>query len=176
VILADSATSVRVVCHNRAGLAYQLPQAYKTRIASLPRVQAVAAQTWFGGIYQRPTDQFPNVTLDDEAIDVIWPDWGISSDAIRDFRSRRTTCLVGKATMKRSGWRVGQQIVLCGTLYPVEPALTIVGTLGDKGLPDLLVFRRDYLEVLLNGPGRVDRFWVKADRTDAVKVCDGGSR
>jgi putative ABC transport system permease protein len=53
-ILADSASSLRIACHNKAGLAYSLPQAYKRIIAGTPHVVAVVAESWFGGIYHDP--------------------------------------------------------------------------------------------------------------------------
>jgi putative ABC transport system permease protein len=170
-ILSRSDSSVRIVCHNEAGLEYPLPEAYKRKLAAMPHVEAVAAQTWFGGVYDKPSDQFPNLAVDPEKIEIIWPDWGMSKLAVADFKRLRTASLVGGATMKRFHWKVGQQIILRGTVYPVDVTLTIVGTLGDKGLPDLLVFRRDYLETMLNSPGRVNLFWVKVDRPESLPVA-----
>ena len=54
--LADSASSVRIACHNKAGLAYSLPEAYKQRIAATPHVVAVVPESWFGGIYHEVSD------------------------------------------------------------------------------------------------------------------------
>src|SRR5262249_23300247 len=59
-VLASSAKSLRLVVHAKAGLAYQLPQAYARKIAAIPHVEAVDAWNWFGGIYHLPSDQFPN--------------------------------------------------------------------------------------------------------------------
>src|SRR5437868_14230216 len=56
-ILGDTASSTRVACHNKAGLAYSIPLAYKQRIAKVPHVEAVAAQCWFGGVYREVFDQ-----------------------------------------------------------------------------------------------------------------------
>ena len=77
-ILSDSASSVRIACHNKAGLAYSVPQSYKQRMASTPHVVAVVPESWFGGVYHEVSDQFPNLAVDPEAIDVMWPDWGMS--------------------------------------------------------------------------------------------------
>jgi putative ABC transport system permease protein len=167
-ILADSASSVRIACHNKAGLAYSLPEAYTQRIAATPHVVAVIAQSWFGGIYHEVSDEFPNMAVDPERIDVMWPDWGLSSEAIAQFKRQRTACLVGPSTMKRFNWRVGQQIMLRGTLYPFNVTLTIVGTMGGKAPPNFLIFRRDYLEEAAGRPGFVDNFWVRADQASAV--------
>jgi putative ABC transport system permease protein len=167
-ILADSASSLRVACHNKAGLAYSLPQAYKQIIAATPHVVAVVPESWFGGIYREAKDQFPNLAVDPEQIDVMWPDWGMSKQAVEQFKELRTACLVGPATMKRFNWHVGQQIMLRGTIYNFNLALNIVGTLGGKAPPSFLFFRRDYLEEAAGEPGFVDNYWVRVDQSSSV--------
>jgi putative ABC transport system permease protein len=167
-ILADSASSLRIACHNKAGLAYALPQAYKQTIAATPHVVAVVPESWFGGVYRDVKDQFPNLAVDPEQIEVMWPDWGMSKEAVQQFKELRTACLVGPATMKRFNWQVGQQIMLRGTLYNFNLALIIVGTLGGKAPPSFLLFRRDYLEEAAGEPGFVDNYWVRVDQSLSV--------
>src|SRR5260370_21295067 len=48
-ILGDSASSTRLATHNKAGLAYSIPLAYRQRLAVVPHLEAVMAQSWFGG-------------------------------------------------------------------------------------------------------------------------------
>src|SRR6266851_5037852 len=167
-ILADSASSVRIACHNKAGLAYGVPQSYKRAIAATRHVVAVVPESWFGGIYHDVTDQFPNLAVDPEQIEVMWPDWGMSKEAVEQFKELRTACLVGPATMKRFNWHVGQQIMLRGTLYNSNLTLNIVGALGGKAPPDFLVFRRDYLEEAAGEPGFVINYWVRVDQSSSV--------
>jgi len=167
-ILADSASSVRIACHNKAGLAYGVPQSYKRTIAATRHVVAVVPESWFGGIYHDVTDQFPNLAVDPEQIEVMWPDWGMSKEAVEQFKELRTACLVGPATMKRFNWHVGQQIMLRGTLYNSNLTLNIVGALGGKAPPDFLVFRRDYLEEAAGEPGFVINYWVRVDQSSSV--------
>ncbi|MGH7863702.1 MAG: ABC transporter permease [Candidatus Binataceae bacterium] len=167
-ILADTASSVRMVVHNKAGLAYMLPQAYQQRIAKTPHVEAVAAQLWFGGIYRDVTDQFPNLAIDHEHFDVVFPDWGVAAESMKKFQTQRTACLVGPATMKRFGWKVGDRVTLRGTIYDFNLSFDIVGTFGNKAPPNFFVFRRDYLEEALGRRGWLTMFWVKVDNSSAV--------
>jgi len=168
--LSATASSLRVACHNKAGVTYPLPEAYGRRIAAQPHVEAVAAESWFGGIYHEVSDQFPNLAYDPDQMETIFPDWEISRQEAADFKRLRTAALVGPATMQRFHWHVGQQIVLRGTLYPFNVTLTIVGKLGGKAWPDFLIFRRDYLEELAGRPGFVDNYWVKVDKPESVPV------
>jgi len=161
-VLGRTASSVRIAVHNKAGLIYGVPEAYKRTITALPHVEACAAQIWFGGIYQSVSYRFPNLAVDADSIEKIWPDWGVSPLAVREFKRIRVACLVGRDTMKTHHWSVGQHIMLRGTKYPAIVELTIVGTLGPSGMPDLVVFRRDYLEQAARD-ARVTLLWVKVD-------------
>ena len=167
-ILADSASSLRIACHNKAGLTYSVPQAYKRRITSTPHVVAVVAESWFGGVYHETNDQFPNLAVVPEQVDVMWPDWGISEEAAKHFKELRTACLVGAATMDQFHWHIGQQIMLRGTIYNFNVTLNIIGFLGGKAPPNFLMFRRDYLEEAAGEPGFVDNYWVRADQSSSV--------
>jgi putative ABC transport system permease protein len=167
-ILGDTASSTRIASHNKAGLTYNIPIAYKQRIAAVPHVEAVVAESWFGGIYHEVSDQFPNLAVDPEQVDVMWPDWGISKEQFDQFKKIRTACLVGGGTMKRFHLHLGQQIQLKGTVYPFNVTLTIVGKISGKAPPDFLLFRRDYLEEAAGRPGFVGNMWVRVDKPENV--------
>lgn len=167
-ILSDTASSTRIATHNKAGLAYAIPVAYKQRIETMPHVEVVLAESWFGGVYHEVWDQFPNLAVDPEQADLMWPDYGISKEQFEQFKKIRTACLVGGETMKRFHLHLGQQIQLRGTLYPFNVTLNIVGTFSGKAPPNFLLFRRDYLEEAAGRPGFVDLMWVKVDKPDNV--------
>jgi len=167
-ILGNTASSTRIATHNKAGLAYSIPVAYKQRIQTVPHVEVVVPESWFGGVYHEVYDQFPNLAADPEDVDKMWTDWGISAEQFDQFKKIRTAALVGGDTMKRFHLHVGQQIQLKGTLYPFNVTLTIVGTIGGKAPPDFLLFRRDYLEEAAGRPGIVDNIWVKVDKPENV--------
>jgi putative ABC transport system permease protein len=175
-ILGNSASSTRIATHNKAGLAYAIPIAYKQRIVAIPHVEVVVPESWFGGVYHEVYDQFPNLAADPEDVDKMWPDWGISPEQFAQFKKIRTACLVGAGTMKRFHLQIGQQIQIKGTLYPFNVTLQIVGTIGGKAPPDFLLFRRDYLEEAAKavkvgsvpGAAVVDNIWVKVDKPESV--------
>ncbi|HUY26863.1 MAG TPA: FtsX-like permease family protein [Candidatus Binataceae bacterium] len=168
-ILSDSASSVRIACHNKAGLTYSMPEAYKQRIVATPHVVAVTPESWFGGVYHEVSDQFPNLAVDPETAQAMWPDWGVSKESWKKFESLRTACLVGSGTMKRFKLHVGQQIILRGTVYPFNVTLDIVGVMQGGSAPaNFLIFRRDYLEEAAGRPGFVDNYWVRVDKSENV--------
>ena len=58
-MLADTVSSVRILCRTKMGLGYPRPEAYKVKIATIPHVVAVAPVVIYGGIYHEASDQFP---------------------------------------------------------------------------------------------------------------------
>lgn len=165
-LLADTASSVRIITFNKAGFNYLIPVAYRQKIAVMPHVTATVAASWFGGILHEVSDQFPNLAIDHDQADAMWPDWGLTAEQWGQFKKQRTACLIGADTVRRFNLRVGQQIVLKGTLYPFNVTLQIVGVIHSKGQPNALYFRRDYLEEAAGRPGLVGDIWVQADNGD----------
>src|SRR6202790_407226 len=162
-VLRDRANSLRLITHSKASLLYMLPESYRHRIETVPHVEAVAAYSVFLATYRDPTEQLGVLAVDDDHIHDIFPDWDLSAEAEHEFRSMRTAALVATNLMKVYGWKVGQTIMLRGTMYPVDLQLTIVGVLSEAGAGPRIIFRRDYMEELLGRPGTANLFWVKVD-------------
>ena len=167
-VLRDRANSLRVITHSKASLLYQLPEAYRRRIETIPHVQAVAGYGAFLATYRVPNVQLAAVSVDEDHIREIFPDWGISTEMEGEFKKQRTGCIVASGLMKSYGWRVGDTIVLHGTMYPIDLQLTIVGVPEGTGLGPRILFRRDYMEELLGRPGTVNIFWVKIDHSKSA--------
>src|SRR5256712_8887959 len=94
-MLADTTSSVRILCRTKMGLGYPLPVAYKSKIATIPHVVAVAPLVIYGGIYHEASDQFPSVATEAKEIDM-WSDWGLT--AVNEF----------KRSKPRAWWRKAQ--------------------------------------------------------------------
>jgi len=168
-MLADTTSSVRILCRTKMGLGYPLPVAYKSKIASIPHVVAVAPVVIYGGIYHEVSDQFPSVATEAAEIDM-WSDWGFTG--VDEFKKIKTACLVAEGTMRRFNLHVGQQIQLRGTVYPFNVTLTIVGTIVKGPVPSFLIFRRDYFEEAAGNPGIAHEFFVRVDDSRVVpEVC-----
>jgi putative ABC transport system permease protein len=157
----------RIVSINQAGFFFLLPESYERKIASIRGVVAVSGIAYFGGIYHSPSDQL-GVAVDADAVEAIWPDWGITSTRAKEFAFSRTACLVPPPMLHKYGWRIGQTIVLKGTVYPVELSLHIVDTLASGAPADTLLFRRDYLDEVLGETGRINAYYILVDRPENV--------
>jgi putative ABC transport system permease protein len=175
-IMRERANSRRLICHSKAGLLYQLPEAYARQIERLPHVEGVAGYSVFVGTYQDPTVQIGILGVDDEHIREIFPDWGVTDVMDREFKGLRTACLVGESLMKTYRWRVGDVVTFHGMLNPIDLQLKIVGVLPETAAGPRIIFRRDYMEEILHRPGTVNLFWVKIDSSrfasDVIAAID----
>lgn len=166
--LTSSPTSQRrLVTMNKSGFFYPLPAAYRQKMEAIPHLEAVSALIYFGGIYRSPSDQL-GIAVDADAARTLWPDWGITPERAALFERTRTACLVPPAMMHKYEWKIGQQINLKGTVYPVDVSLVIADQLGEKAPPDSLLFRRDYLQEVLGGGGNINAYYAIVDRKEEI--------
>src|SRR5258708_29546896 len=112
-MLADTTSSTRLLCRTKMGLGYPLPLAYKSKIATIPHVVAVAALVIYGGIYHEVSDQFPSVATEAKEVEM-WSDWGLTG--VDEFKKLKTAYLVAQGTMRPFNFRVDQHIQLRGTV------------------------------------------------------------
>ena len=168
LVLASSASSPRLVCHGKAGLGYSLPESYGRKVAAIPHVVGVDMWNWFGGIYHLPSDQFPNLAMEQDQIETVWPDWRVSRESLDAFQHDRTAALVGLTTMQRFGFHIGQQIMLRDSVYGNNLQFKIVGTLGKGSMPTMLIFRRDYLQESVRRTGRAEFLWIRVDKVESI--------
>ena len=172
-VLRDRANSLRLICHSKAGFYYMLPEAYRRQIEAVPHVDAVAGYSVFMGTYRDPNEQIGILAMDDDHIREIFPDWEVSAQAEHEFKGMRTAGLVSTTLMKNYGWKVGDTVMLRGTVYLVDLQLTIVGVLNGEAAGPRIIFKRDYMEELLHRPGTVNLFWVKIDRSQSAPAVIG---
>jgi putative ABC transport system permease protein len=75
----------------------------------------VTFSTWFGGIYQDERNFFPQMAVDPETFRPMYPEFVVSDDQWQAFVADRQGCVVGEATAKRFGWKLGDRIPIKGT-------------------------------------------------------------
>jgi putative ABC transport system permease protein len=166
-------TSPRLVVINRTAMRWGLPESYSQKIANLPDVVAVNRMVWFQGVYDSPKHQFSTVAVDADNLDIIWPENGFDPATVDLLRKRRDGALVGAATMRRFGWKIGQNVVLRSQIYPLTLKFVIVGSYAGGPDPSVFMFRRDYLEEALHDTGRVDMMWVRCANSSVTSRIAG---
>jgi len=165
--------SNRIAVRHKVSLTNMLPLRYADWIRQQSEVDGVMALQWFGGIYQDPSNFFPNFAAEPEPIIHIFKEEiaDYSEGQWREFLRDRNGCIVGEALAKKYGWRVGDVIPLQGTIFPINPRLNLRAIYRSKRSTDeqALYFHFKLLEEGVPFmKGRVGSFWVRAKHPDDV--------
>ncbi len=107
----------RLVVTNRTSIINLLPLSYRDEILRVPGVSYVTHYNWFGGVYQDPKNFFPQFVMDPSTQRQVYPELKVPDQQWKTFLNDRQGAIVGAATMKRFGWKVGDRIPLHTTLY-----------------------------------------------------------
>jgi len=158
----EAASPVRLVCRNAVSLVFPLPMAYLPKIKAIPGITQVGFGTWFGGIYIDQKHFFPNFAVPMREYLDLYPEFIIPEGQKRALLQDRRGVAVGRQLAQREGWRLGQQIVLKGTIYPGDWQfiLRAIYTGRDPDTDEVrFMFHWDYLNESLKKtqPDRADQ-------------------
>ena len=153
-LLNRIASNTRISVVNKAGLVYPMPYAFARKIRALPGVEDAMAQVWFGGAFEEEGRvTFPNFAVETDHVERVYPDWNISPQGLADFKRYRDGAIVGRETMKKYGWKVGDRITLRSTVWPADLDLRIVAEIPSDRAP-ILWLNWEYLAQALEAKGR----------------------
>lgn len=185
LILDRFASNTRISVHNKAGVVYPMPYAFTRKVRQVDGVAAAVAFTWFGGAYEEAGRvTFPNFAVEAEHVGAVYPDYALDPAQLAAFLRYRDGAFVGRGTMQKYGWKIGDRVTLESTVWPVALDLRIVGEIANENAP-MLWLRRDYLDEALRargwaGLGIAGVIWVRVDdprRVNAVmRTIDDLSR
>lgn len=139
----------RVVTRHKVGLTTPIPAAWARRIEPLPGVLAVTVLSPFRGIYRDESagNVFPRFAADAATFFSVFDDAVIVEGSAEAWQKDRAAALVGERIFRKYGWRLGDRVVIRGTLYPVDLDLVVAAVYS---LPyetsGSIFFHREYLE------------------------------
>ena len=164
----DLAGLDRLVLIHKVSLIMPLPVSYHARIQQTPGVELASHQTWFGGVYQDPSNFFANIAVDPETFVKIYPEFKLPPDQLEAWKKDRQGAIVGRDLATRFGWNIGDRVPLTATIWRPKEGTTwefnIVGIYdGADGVDRTqFFFRYDYLdENRSGGQGLVGWYVVK---------------
>jgi putative ABC transport system permease protein len=167
-ILRDRISALRVICHNKAGFTYPLPQAYGRTIAAIPHVEAVTGYAVLLTTYRDPADRVAVVGVDPEVVREMWPDWGISADTAEKFQRARTNALVSRDLMKQFKWKPGDGVTLHSVFPPVNVDFTVASVLGPHGPDNAVLLPLDRIQRVQGAQGKVILFFLRVDSSSSI--------
>ena len=167
----NMADANRLVVHHRVSFIQPLPHSYQSRIVRIPGVSAISHQSWFGGIYQDPKNQFGTFPVEPELFLVMNPEIALSEKEKEAWLKTRTGAVVGRTLAERFKWKVGDRVPLKSPIWPSKSGgaweFDIVGIYdGARKNADTtgFFFRYDYFdEARSYGTGLVGWYQVRVD-------------
>jgi putative ABC transport system permease protein len=161
----------RLIARHRVSLTNLLPGFYREKIRAVPGVVAVVPLTWFGGLYKdnKPENFFPQFAIDPDEFPKVYPEMQIAADQLAAWQRDRAGVIVNDELAKKYGWRVGDRIVLLGTIYPVNPELTVRGIYHWPTTNKTVYFNAKYVEEAVSWfKGQAGTFSIMSGSSDDV--------
>jgi putative ABC transport system permease protein len=122
----------RLYIGSSVSLGDPLPISLLGRIRSTPGVEFATMRSGLPGTYQQPDQQVSVIAADLGAFFEIYDEFDVSKDAVDALENHRTGVLVGKVTMQKYGWKIGDRVVLQSPVPKADGsrawAFDIVGT------------------------------------------------
>jgi putative ABC transport system permease protein len=138
----------RLITRDRVSLAFFLPSYYREKIREIPGVVAVTPMSWFGGRYKddRPENFFAQIATDPDEYLKVASDKILPVGEAQAWQRDRAGALVDVTLANKYGWKIGDKITLIGTIFPVNPELTIRAIYHRDPPQNALYFNAKYLE------------------------------
>ena len=170
--LSTIAKNTRISVHNEAGIVYPLPYSYLQKVRGVPGVVEATTWTWFGGAFEVEKGvTFPNFAVDAETVGAVYGDLGIAPEQLEAFRRQRDAMLVGRLTLQKYGWKIGDRITLKSTVFPLDLEFQIVGEIPIAADPRAWL-QREYLSQAIQARGgsfdQINMVWARVDDADRV--------
>lgn len=158
----ESSNASRLVTRNAISIIFTLPISYKDRIRQVPGVKIVSYGNWFGGIYINEKNFFANFAVDPKNYLELYPEFVLPPDQKKFVLLDRKAAVVGRKLAERFGWKLGDSVILKGTIFPGQWEFVIRGIYRgvNKNTDETqFFFHWDYLNETLKktAPRRADQ-------------------
>jgi putative ABC transport system permease protein len=171
----DVAGLDRLVVRHKVSIIQFLPESYKGRIEKIRGVSLAVFATWFGGIYQKPTNFFAQMPVVPEEFLDMFPEYLLSPEEKRAWLETRSGAIAGRILADRFDWKVGDRIPIQATIWTKKDGgdtweFDLVGIYeGEEKGTDTsqLFFRYDFFhETRAWGGGNVGWYWVRVEEPE----------
>jgi len=116
----ETSSSTRLITRSSISLVFTLPVSYRERIRHISGVTEVSSMNWFGGIYVSEKNFFPNFAVEPKTFLALYPEFIIDDAEKKSFIKDRRGAVAGYKLAAKHGWKIGDRIVLKGTIFPGE--------------------------------------------------------
>jgi putative ABC transport system permease protein len=178
----EASSSSRLVTRNAISLIFPLPISYKEKIRQIEGVKTVSYGNWFGGIYIDEKNFFANFAIEPKTYFELYPEFIVPPEQMKAFLRDRKGFVAGRKLVEKYHWRIGDTIVLKGTIFPGNWEFVLRGVYHgrEKNTDESqFMFHWDYLNETLRktAPGRADQAgWYMVGITSQGLAADVAAR
>ncbi|HYA35817.1 MAG TPA: ABC transporter permease, partial [Candidatus Binataceae bacterium] len=147
---------------------------YCNEIRRMPGCASCVAIRGWPATYRDPRDSVFTAAVGPEINDV-FPDYGLTANVMKDLLRDKRAASVGRALMKKYGWKLGQQVTLrsADAFSRMDLTFIITADIPSKHYPNAFIFRRDYFNEAMKANGHPDddiawQLIARADSPDHV--------
>ena len=171
----DVAGADRLIVRHKISIIQLLPEAYESRMEQIDGVEDAVHQTWFGGIYQKPSNFFAQMPVKPDEYLGMYPELLLSDDEREAWLSTRSGAIAGRTIADRFDWKVGDRIPINATVWTRKGGertweFDLVGIYegAEKGTDtSQFLFRYDFFEESRQfGNGQVGWYTVRIEDPD----------
>ena len=173
---AEIANEDRLVVRHRVSLFQLLPQSYEADMEEIPGVVDALHMTWFGGVYQDPSNFFMQSPVEPAEYLDMYPEIQVPEEAKLRWIETRNGAIAGRALVERLGWEVGDRIPIQPTIWRQQGRgddaweFELVGVYESdvEGFDETqFLFRYDFFDEARSfGRGQVGWFMVRINDPD----------
>jgi putative ABC transport system permease protein len=171
----------RLIVRHKVSIIQLLPEAHEARIEKIDGVDDAVHQTWFGGVYQKPSNFFAQMPVKPEEYLEIYPEFLLQEEQKQAWLSTRSGAIAGRGIAERFGWKIGDRIPINATIWSRKGGestweFDLVGIYdgAEKGTDTTqFLFRYDFFdESRQYGQGQIGWFTVRiADPDRAAEIA-----
>jgi putative ABC transport system permease protein len=122
-----------------------------------------------GGIYKDPANFFAQFAVDADRFFTVYSDIQTLAPGQKEaFLKEKTAALAGVGLAKRYGWKLGDRIMLQGTIFSANIDLVIRGFIQGAGSDNMMLLRHDYLNELWNNYDSSGVFAVRVKSAEEI--------
>lgn len=167
----DAESAQRLITRHRVSLTESMPIFYREKIRTMPGVVAVTPNNWFGGIYkdQKPENFFAQFGTDPQELLKVYTDFKLPADQLEAWQRDQAGAIADNLLAAKYGWKIGDRIVLQGTIYPMNLELTLRGIYTAPTPTNSIYFNQKYVEeAVAFAKGQAGTFAILAASPDDV--------
>lgn len=175
-VSVDYAAKDRIATRHKVTFVMTLPRRYAEDLRAVPGVVAATYMNWFGAKDPKhESDFFANMAVETETFFAVYDEMVVPPAQLADWKGDRKAAIVGDQLAKKLGWKVGDRVILKGTIYPGDWEFRIAGiyTATRKSVDrSSFYFHWDYLNDAQPERGKDQIGWIASRVSDPSRAAD----